>query len=362
MARKKAVLIVMAFVVATLVGCKKSPDEIFSEEKSGVVLICNEYYYDITLANGNHIYFTGLDGEGDFTGLTSDKEEVTKNPAILNGTGFFIDQTGRILTNRHVVAPGIDKSTVRRNVNAIINLYAAYIEMLQDSMSQRYDAIQEYANGTVTYDEWGNAYTSLSGEDIQSLSQELDNLKQQYAYAENVKEEVRGNILSDNFTIQLHSQFGIAYDGDNVNSWSDFMKTPCELLRASSDADTDLALLQLKSKSTPQGRYVFEIDEEEAYKTDKMKINQQLYMIGYNYGVALAKTNKGIKAQFTSGTLTQLPDGNRITYSIPAKQGSSGSPVVDDDGRLVAVNFAGSDGSDNFNFGIPMLRVLTFLK
>ena len=113
MARKNAVLIVMAFVVATLVGCKKSPDEIFSEEKSGVVLICNEYYYDITLANGNHIYFTGLDGDGDFTGLTSDKEEVTKNPAILNGTGFFIDQTGRILTNRHVVAPGIDKSTVR---------------------------------------------------------------------------------------------------------------------------------------------------------------------------------------------------------------------------------------------------------
>lgn len=210
MARKNAVLIVMAFVVATLVGCKKSPDEIFAEEKSGVVLICNEYYYDITLANGNHIYFTGLDGEGDFTGLTSDKEEVTRNPAILNGTGFFIDQTGRILTNRHVVAPGIDKPTVRRNVNAIINLYAAYIEMLQDSMSQRYDAIQEYANGTVTYDEWGNAYTSLSGEDIQSLSQELDNLKQQYAYAENVKEEVRSNILSDNFTIQLHSQFGIA--------------------------------------------------------------------------------------------------------------------------------------------------------
>ena len=204
--------------------------------------------------------------------------------------------------------------------------------------------------------------TSLSGEDIQQLSQELDNLKQQYAYAENVKEEVRGNILSDNFTIQLHSQFGIAYDGDNVNSWSDFMKTPCELLRASSGADTDLALLQLKSKSTPQGKYVFEIDEEKAYKSDKMKINQPLYMIGYNYGVALAKTNKGIKAQFTSGTLTQLPDGNRITYSIPAKQGSSGSPVVDDDGRLVAVNFAGSDGSDNFNFGIPMLRVLTFLK
>lgn len=87
-----------------------------------------------------------------------------------------------------------------------------------------------------------------------------------------------------------------------------------------------------------------------------------MYKIGYNYGVLLVETNKGSNAKFTSGTLTQVPDGNRITYSIPAKQGSSGSPVVDDHDRLVAVNFAGSNGSDNFNFGIPMLRVLTFLK
>ena len=42
--------------------------------------------------------------------------------------------------------------------------------------------------------------------------------------------------------------------------------------------------------------------------------------------------------------------------------GSSGSPIVDDRGRLIAVNFAGSSGSDNFNFGIPLMRILTFLK
>lgn len=362
MVQKKTVFIFLTCVIATLGGCKKSPEEIFAVQKSGVVLICNEFYYEITLANGSHIYFAGLDQNGEFYGLTSDLNELEKSPAILNGTGFFIDQTGRILTNRHVVAPEIDKPTVKKNINAIIGLYAAYIEMLQDSMSQRYDAIQDGVNSTVTYDEWGNAYTSLSDDDFQVLSQELQNLREQYAYAEDVKEDVHSNILNDDFTIQLHSQFGIAYDGDNINSWSDFMKKPCNLLRASNDADTDLALLQLKSKYTPQGKFVYEIDSDDAYKADNIKINQPLYMIGYNYGISLAKTNKGINAQFTSGTLTQMPDGNRITYSIPAKEGSSGSPIVDDYGRLVAVNFAGSNGSDNFNFGIPMLRVLTFLK
>ena len=42
--------------------------------------------------------------------------------------------------------------------------------------------------------------------------------------------------------------------------------------------------------------------------------------------------------------------------------GSSGSPVVDERGKLIAVNFAGSNGSDNFNFGIPLMRVLTFVR
>lgn len=94
----------------------------------------------------------------------------------------------------------------------------------------------------------------------------------------------------------------------------------------------------------------------------KLEINQTIYVIGYNYGVVLAKTDNGINAQFTSGTVTQQPDGKRVTYSIPSMPDSSGSPVVDDGGRLVAVNFAKSNGSDNFNFGMPLIRIVTFLR
>ena len=37
-------------------------------------------------------------------------------------------------------------------------------------------------------------------------------------------------------------------------------------------------------------------------------------MIGYQLvGMALAKTDNGIRAQFTSGTVTQQPDGKRVT-------------------------------------------------
>jgi S1-C subfamily serine protease len=85
-------------------------------------------------------------------------------------------------------------------------------------------------------------------------------------------------------------------------------------------------------------------------------------MIGYNAGLILGTTKQGIKVQMTSGKLTQLPDGQRLLYSIPAVQGSSGSPVMDASGNLVGVNFAKLNGTDNFNFGIPLDKVRQFVK
>ena len=125
---KQSRIILFSFLLLLIVaGCKKDPQEIFNEQKSGVVLIC---------------YFTGIADDGSLQGLTSSLADIQRSPAILNGTGFFIDGTGRILTNRHVVAPEIDKDQVRQNMNSIMEGYAQYIQALQDSMDQRYQAIQ----------------------------------------------------------------------------------------------------------------------------------------------------------------------------------------------------------------------------
>ena len=53
-------------ILLTLVSCsEKTPQDLFEESKSGVVLILNEYYYVMKLPNGNSIYFTGIDEDGD---------------------------------------------------------------------------------------------------------------------------------------------------------------------------------------------------------------------------------------------------------------------------------------------------------
>ena len=117
-----------------------------------------------------------------------------------------------------------------------------------------------------------------------------------------------------------------------------------------------------KSPSDYINQILFGETPMEETDADDLKMDQQLYMIGYNAGLALANTQKGISVQMTSGRITQTPDGERVTYSIPTVQGSSGSPVVNENGHVVAVNFAKLVGSDNFNFGIPLESIREFLK
>ncbi|MCI7318393.1 MAG: serine protease, partial [Bacteroidales bacterium] len=95
---------------------------------------------------------------------------------------------------------------------------------------------------------------------------------------------------------------------------------------------------------------------------DNLAIGDALYMIGYNAGVELGYTKKGILSQLTKGAVTQQPDGERVLYDIATVQGSSGSPVLNANGELVAVNFAKYARSDNFNLGIPLKAIRAFLR
>lgn len=187
-----------------LASCKKDPKDIYEEEKSGVVLIRNNFYYEITLSDGTKLYFTGI-GKNGIEGLTDDLNEVKKDPAALNGTGFFINESGEILTNRHVVAPEIDKLAVKQNINQIINNYTILIDSIQERLNGRYQEILNYANQNVYTDEYGNSYTTLQNAEIDSLREEVSELKDRYDEAEGIKQELRGQILSDRFEIKLHS-------------------------------------------------------------------------------------------------------------------------------------------------------------
>lgn len=344
--------------ISRIINHLKTPEQLYDAQKSGVVMVINKYYYEMKLPSGDTFYFTGLDSDGTITGLTADVADVKKSPAVGFGTAFFINDKGELLTNRHVASPPIDKEQVKQNFSAFISEIQQRARDYMEQLSAAYAQAEDEANSIVFYDEYGNLVTS-DEDRLQELAASAEQMKQEY---ENAQEAVaRLEQIKDPTGIVINPvcELGVAYDGESPKNENEFLKShPCKVVRTAGDQETDLALLKLSSGLTPTSAYVF----DPFVADDDLKIGDALYMIGYNAGVELSYTKNGILSQLTKGAVTQKPDGTRVLYDIATVQGSSGSPVLNTDGELVAVNFAKYAKSDNFNLGIPLMKIRKFLK
>ena len=360
------------------VSCQqqKTPEQLFEERASGVVVILNEYFYEMKLPNGHKVYFTGFDEDGDLENFTPDEEDVKKNRKIMTGTGFFIDTKGIIMTNRHVAEPQLDMAKAKTAYVNLVKAIREFLEYGKKQMQQQYAELESQKNECSYYDLNTNMYY-YDNDRLQKIINQQNELEESYNEANETIEGLKGLTDPSALKITPKCQLGIAYNDTYVTNESDFFGTnACVVTKVSQLDEVDLALIQLKNKTTPEKAYVFDVLNEKTGTKDfveqiadffnnekdegELKINQQLYMIGYNAGLVLGTTKQGIKVQMTSGKLTQLPDGQRLLYSIPTVQGSSGSPVIDEKGRFVGVNFAKLSVSDNFNFGIPKEVVRKF--
>lgn len=358
---------IAAVLLFTACG-KKSADELFEEQKNGVVLVLNKFYYEVVMPGGQKLFFAGIDQNGNMQGFTTSEAEAKKNAQMLNGTGFFVSDDGKFITNRHVAVTELNSQQLRANLASIVSASLMQCAMAARQIKSKYAMLEAQKQQFMEYDFFGNI---IDGDETQlrQIVAEQRRLQEMYEEVENSARYLQSANMG-NIKVNTVCNIGISYDGQKVSSPSDFLvKNPCRIIKVSDKEDADLAMLQLESKKTPDGAHVFKFagDGNKKYfngrsSEAKVKIDQQLYMIGYNAGLMLANTQKGISVQMTSGRVTQTPDGDRVTYSIPTVQGSSGSPVIDEDGHVVAVNFAKLAGSDNFNFGIPLEKIRDFLK
>lgn len=355
----KYLLSIVAFVSLLFSSCSRemTQAELFDLTKSGSVLILNKFYYRLQLPNNEVLYFSGVDADGNLANVTDDEDEISKHSSIMSGTGFFVDEKGLIMTNRHVAQPYIEEAQIKAGYSNLLRSIALYYGILKQKLSDEYDKLESekqncyYLTGDFSYYE--------DTPRLNQIARQQEELRT--AYAEVVEMLRQTEELNDPRQLRISSvcELGIAYNDTHVTGEKDFLqKNPCVIIRVSDKPDVDLALIQLKNKQTPKDTYVFAVDDD----TAPLEMGQQLYMLGYNAGPQLATTKAGIQVQMTGGKVTQLSDGQRILYDIATVQGSSGSPVIDTEGRLVGVNFAKLNGSDNFNFGIPIERVREFMK
>lgn len=308
-------------------SCSKTASK--EEMATGVVLILNQSCYELKLNDSTSVYFSDYDEENGLQGLTFEPDSLELS--VSYGTGFFVDNKGTIATNAHVVSGMSTKdSTI---------LASDLISIIQDSL----EAIYNQCDEEIQEIETAMDNPDLDQEDQATLRDYLLALREQqddyiaaYQYLDNIDHSKA--------SVEYYNEVSIAYNNSKVEDEEDFIK--CEILTV--NKDVDLALIRLEDQSTPAGRYVFDVPESEPeYLAD----NQVLSMLGYNYGIELALTNEGIKLQINNGTISQQTH-DEIMYSIPALPGSSGSPVVNQDGELCAINYAGLSETQSFNYGI----------
>lgn len=354
----RKILFLLTCIAAMLSSCGNKSDSTIEEEtSSGVVLIQNESYYEVELSNGSSLYFSGFDSDGGIVGLVADEDSVQVSTSF--GTGFFVSETGKIVTNAHVVSNMKSDKDANKSI-------AAVIESLKKQIAKAYYALGEKLDEAQALYNEANYSDEYSMDDFNKISAYRDaivNERSEYADIYNGLDKIRPSESE----IKYHNRVSIAYNNTFVTSGSDFIS--CVILK--SDTEHDLALIQLKDKKTPEGKYIFDVPDEDPlehyslmervakwFGSDK---NGKLFITGFNQGPSLAQTKDGVKAQFNMGTISQRAS-NRIMYSIPTLPGSSGSAVVNGKEQLVAIHYAGISSTQSFNYGIRVKYLKNLLK
>lgn len=361
--KPSSLLLTFALALLTLFtscGQKElSATDLKQEMGSGVVLVYNEYYYKLTDGDGSVHYFTGI-VDDTLAHYTNDVDDIRPFINRATGTAFFINDRGMLLTNRHVAAPELDLEDVKKVYRQSMTNYSEALTQLMDYCSATYDELEQEIPVWTT-DTYG-AYT-IDNTATEEKQEQQNKLRTLYNEAKDLKAAI--NYDTSGLKLEVVCHIGVAYDGTYPETFDDLKS--CVRSRESRVPDIDLALIQLKDGQTPQEAHIFQIagmDPTNTARLDEpveLTIGTPLFLMGFNQGFALGKTQNGLQLQVTGGQITQLPDNEKILYDMPSLPGSSGSPIVLATGEVVAVNFAKVSGSEGFNFGIPFQQVQNFL-
>ena len=270
------ILISAAAVVAVIVGFAIylgswwTANDVHDYYNNSVVMITAKWTYHVSTSSGNIGNFH-IDGDG----------KLAEGAVGLTGTGFFVSENGKIITNKHVAAID-DKS-----------------EEIKDFF-QRYYMYQARETGN-------RQYISLA----QSVRVTLNML-----------------------------EYGIIRNNTHYTGARDVI--PCKFLKTYDSDEIDVAIIQTNSQTLPAGVKINVVNLDKAIVVDKnIKINTKVYLMGFPLGQFLATTSSGIKADFQPGTITQTGSDFYFRHNAVSFGGASGSPIFEKRGRLIGIHYAG---------------------
>ena len=314
------------------------------EMKTGVALILEETIYSVDFGFGDDLlidghpivaYFTYNPNLDKISNLTFNPNN--KRPAMSSGTGFLISKDGLIATNKHVADPKIPQKLAEKE------LRKAILSMKIDKQTKANNIRDSLSILNVN-----NSYLKAN-----ELYNNLKNYEKQVGLFEQI-------LNMGNYEVKKHTSLYLAFTGTNIDpnlkSLDGFIE--CNHIISGDKGDEwdekDVAIIQLRNrgKDIPKGAFIFNVPEKDVLGKE-MPRNRKVTVIGYNSSFSFQNLEKqdGIQPQLQSGELNNLSEEYRIGYNINIVGGSSGSPVVNDNGVLVAVNNS-HFGNTNFSFGI----------
>ncbi len=267
------------------------PTEVYSKYKNSVVLIYSQIGYlavidDQPIGNvldgWSFMNCTYLDHEGN----------IHKGYGEYTGTGFFISQDGKIMTNKHVVS-FMEKDFVKETEH----IKKVLISTVQEN--------KDKSRSIAEYQEWCNL------------------------------EEIINQKLT--FKVDVN-KVAVALNDTYVKNLDDFI--PCSIIKVSDNDDLDVAIIQTNNKRIPEG-----IDKcvnlDDIAQEKDLEIGDKVYTLGFPQGFSYGTTSVGLEANNQSGEITQERGEFIYGHNMQVHQGASGSPVFDSHGRFAGIIVSG---------------------
>ena len=280
-----------------------SDSEIYSKYKNSTVLLIGYYYYKVSAGN---LDLSKLDLPTEVVISNGKLKAVNgqrNNMNLYTGTGFYISEDGKIVTNLHIVRPWLfDKE---------LSLISDQYKMFMASAASENPAL--------------NA-----------------------------------------FTAQIKVEGVLAYIGMIPNGayFSDENLKQCRELIAHNNTDKDVAILQLETKKLPDLNCSI-VDINQAVVNDSdIQVGSHIYTMGFPFGLTLQdlKSPNGIQLLGHGGSITQECTNYSFGFDAASYGGASGSPIFNDKGQLIGVLNSGISKSQGFNYAIKASHVIDLLN